>query len=220
MSGQPLELSLFVVLYADRIGVLGVYWIPESLVCHGHPPHGAAPPPLPSHLTSSPQYTECRWSFLSCWTVPESAFSYYSGHLVPSLWDLHMFYFLRPILFPNLLFLRTMLFEYLSVLSRFCLFLLQTIWIKLKEILKKNDVCVWMICSSLISLNKWMTLCLFKVHVDMRPPPTAIPPPFLPKYNMYRTNWKTERQTEEMNKRTNAWSVGQTETRQGDNWHL
>ena len=24
-----------------------------------------------------------------------------SGHLVPSLWDLHMFYLLRPILFPN-----------------------------------------------------------------------------------------------------------------------
>ena len=26
-----------------------------------------------------------------------------SGHLVPSLWDLHMYYLLRPILFPNLL---------------------------------------------------------------------------------------------------------------------
>ena len=38
VSGQPLELSLFVVLYADRIGGLGGYWIPESLVCHGHPP--------------------------------------------------------------------------------------------------------------------------------------------------------------------------------------
>ena len=46
--------------------------------------------------------------------------AYSSGHLVPSLWDLHMFYLLRPILFPNLsLFLRTMLFEYPSVLSRF-----------------------------------------------------------------------------------------------------
>ena len=44
-----------------------------------------------------------------------------SGHLVPSLWELHMFYLLRPILFPNLsLFFQTMLFEYLSVLSRFC----------------------------------------------------------------------------------------------------
>ena len=50
---EKLELSLFVVLYADRIGVLGGYWIPESLVCHGHPPHGATP--NPSHLTSSPQ---------------------------------------------------------------------------------------------------------------------------------------------------------------------
>ena len=47
--------------------------------------------------------------------------AYSSGHLVPSLWDLHMFNLLRPILFPNLsLFLRTMLFEYPSVLSRFC----------------------------------------------------------------------------------------------------
>ena len=26
---------------------------------------------------------------------------YSSGHLVPSLWDLHMFYLMRPILFPN-----------------------------------------------------------------------------------------------------------------------
>ena len=28
--------------------------------------------------------------------------AYSSGHLVPSLWDLHMFYLLRPILFPEL----------------------------------------------------------------------------------------------------------------------
>ena len=36
--------------------------------------------------------------------------AYSSGHLVPSLWDLHIFYFLRPIVFPNLsLFFRTML---------------------------------------------------------------------------------------------------------------
>ena len=49
--------------------------------------------------------------------------AYSSGHLVPSLWDLHMFYLLRPILFQNLsLLYRTtsMLFEYSSVLSRFC----------------------------------------------------------------------------------------------------
>ena len=38
------------------------------------------------------------------------------------LFLLHMFYLLRPILFPNLtLFFRTMLFEYPSVLSHFCL---------------------------------------------------------------------------------------------------
>ena len=47
--------------------------------------------------------------------------AYSSGHLVPSLWDLHMFYLLRPILFLNLsLFSRTMLFKYHSVLSRYC----------------------------------------------------------------------------------------------------
>ena len=52
------------------------------------------------------------------WHADRDAYS--SRHLVPSLWDLHM-YLLRPILFPNLsLFLRTMLFEYPSVLSRFC----------------------------------------------------------------------------------------------------
>ena len=99
------------------------------------PQHGATPPPLTPDLLTK-VYRVSLELFL-CWTVPESAFSHYSGHLVPSLWDLHMFYLLRPILFPNLLFLRTMLFEYPSVLSRFCLFLLQTIWIKLKEILKK-----------------------------------------------------------------------------------
>ena len=27
------------------------------------PQHGATPPPPPSHLTSSPKYTECRWSY-------------------------------------------------------------------------------------------------------------------------------------------------------------
>ena len=54
------------------------------------------------------------------WHADRDAYS--SGHLVPSLFDLHMFYLLIPILFPNLsLFFRTMLFEYPSVLSRFCL---------------------------------------------------------------------------------------------------
>ena len=49
------------------------------------------------------------------WHADRDAYS--SGHLVPSLWDLHMFYLLRPMLFPNLpLFVRTMLFEYPSVL--------------------------------------------------------------------------------------------------------
>ena len=49
-----LELSLFVVLYADRIGGLGGYWIPESLVCHGHPPTRChAPPPLTPDLLTT-----------------------------------------------------------------------------------------------------------------------------------------------------------------------
>ena len=53
------------------------------------------------------------------WHTDRDAYS--SGHLVPSLWDLHMFYLLIPILFPNLsLFYRTIFFEYPSVLSRFC----------------------------------------------------------------------------------------------------
>ena len=48
--------------------------------------------------------------------------AYSSWHLVPSLCDLHTFYMLRPILFPNLsLYFLTMLFQYPSVLSRFCL---------------------------------------------------------------------------------------------------
>ena len=48
--------------------------------------------------------------------------AYPSGLLVPSLWDLHMFYLLRPSLFPNLsLFFRTVLIGYPSVLSRFCI---------------------------------------------------------------------------------------------------
>ena len=47
--------------------------------------------------------------------------AYSSGHLVPPLRDLHMFYLLIPILLPNLsLFFRTMIFENPSVLSRFC----------------------------------------------------------------------------------------------------
>ena len=46
----------------------------------------------------------------------------FSWHLVPFLWDLHMFYLLRSILFPNLsLFFRTMLYEYHSVLLPFTL---------------------------------------------------------------------------------------------------
>ena len=39
-----------------------------------------------------------RKSFTSCFGMPTGD-AYSSGHLVPSLWDLHMFYFLRPILF-------------------------------------------------------------------------------------------------------------------------
>ena len=56
--------------------------------------------------------------------------AYRQGTFTPSdtqscfIWDLHMLYLLRPILFPNLpLFYRTMHFEHPSVLSRFCLFL-------------------------------------------------------------------------------------------------
>ena len=55
----------------------------------------------------------------------------WQGTLTPAdtwsrpIWDLHMFYLLRPVLFSNLsVFFRTMHFEYPSVLSRFCSYLL------------------------------------------------------------------------------------------------
>ena len=72
-----------------------------------------------------------------CWTEREffnicdgcgmpTGDAYSSGHLVPSLWDYHKFYLLRPFLSLNLsLFFRTLLFEYPSVLSRFC-FIMQS----------------------------------------------------------------------------------------------
>ena len=63
---EQLELSLFVVLYADRIGVVGGYWIPESLVCHGHPPTRChAPPPTPDLLTTGSTSIQRSWSYLS-----------------------------------------------------------------------------------------------------------------------------------------------------------
>ena len=64
---EELELSLFVVLYADRIGVVGGYWIPESLVCHGHPPTRchAPPPPTPDLLTTGSTSIQRSWSYLS-----------------------------------------------------------------------------------------------------------------------------------------------------------
>ena len=55
------------------------------------------------------------------------------------IWDLHMFYLLRPILFSNLsLFFRTMNFEYPSVLSRFCLSF-ETLWLDLTFKLSKRE---------------------------------------------------------------------------------
>ena len=50
--------------------------------------------------------------------------AYSFGHLVPSLWGLAYVLLVETNPFPNLsLFFRTMLFEYPSVLSRFCLVL-------------------------------------------------------------------------------------------------
>ena len=58
----------------------------------------------------------CDWCGMPTWEA------YSSGNLIPSHLRLHLFYLLRPILFPNLsLFLRTMLFEQPSELSRFCI---------------------------------------------------------------------------------------------------
>ena len=148
------ELSLFVVLYADRIGVLGVYWIPESLVCHGHPPTRchAPTPPLTPDLT-----TVYRVSLELSLCVERSQNRHFpttSGHLVPSLWDLHMFYLLRPILFSELVIspdyaLRISLGTF-SILLIFITNYLN----KIKRNFEKNEACVWMICSGLISLNK------------------------------------------------------------------
>ena len=50
-----------------------------------------------------------------CWQgmlTPPDAWSH-------PIWDLHMFYLLRPMLFPNFYFFRTIHFEHPSVLSRF-----------------------------------------------------------------------------------------------------
>ena len=76
-----------------------------------------------------------------------------SGCLVPFLWDLHMFYLLRPILFPNLsLFFRSMLFKYHSVLTRFCskehvFFFMQNSrkpWICISYSFKRSSASYWL----------------------------------------------------------------------------
>ena len=56
--------------------------------------------------------------------------AYSSGHLVPSLWDLHIFLLVETNPFPNLsLYYWTMLFEYPAVLSRFCSWGLSTYYV-------------------------------------------------------------------------------------------
>ena len=101
------------------------------------PQHGATPnpPPLTPDLTTvyrvSLELSLCveRSQNRHFPTTPDTWSRPFGTCICFTCWDQSFF--------PNLLFLRTMLFEYPSVLSRFCLFLLQTIWIKLKEILKK-----------------------------------------------------------------------------------
>ena len=55
--------------------------------------------------------------------------AYSSGYLVPSLWDLHMFYLLRPILFRTCRYLTGLCSSNIPryiVLSRFCFFTIPT----------------------------------------------------------------------------------------------
>ena len=118
------------------------------------PQHGATPNPPPPHTWPHHSIQSVAGVISLCWTVPESAFSHYSGHLVPSLWDLHMFYLLRPILFSELVIspdyaLRISLGTF-SILLIFITNYLN----KIKRNFEKNEACVWMICSGLISLNK------------------------------------------------------------------
>ena len=68
------------------------------------------------------------WPFICSFFVCATGVACRQGMLTPPdswyrpIWDLHMFFLLRPILFPMLpLLFRTMLFEHLSVLPRFCL---------------------------------------------------------------------------------------------------
>ena len=143
------------------------------------PPHGATP--TPPHLTSSPQYTECRWSFLSCWTVPESVFSHYSGHLVPSLWDLHMFYLLRPILTqhdhgcdtPILTTGLSSIQRSWSYLSLFCCFQ-PKFDVSCYCIVLGQRVAVWRCW-----INVWHDVCTSYLPTCQPPPPplSLLPPP-------------------------------------------
>ena len=73
-----------------------------------------------TELDLLPNYERFPWNICDGCGMPTGD-AYSSGYLVPSIWGLHMFYLMRSILFPNLsLFFWTVLFEYPSVLSRFC----------------------------------------------------------------------------------------------------
>ena len=75
------------------------------------------------------------------------------------IWDLHMVHLLRPIFFPNLsLFFRTMIFEHLSVLSRFCFLcilmqlIIQILIINLNANLQQHTCFLWLPFSELSTI--------------------------------------------------------------------
>ena len=174
---EQLELSLFVVLYADRIGVVGGYWIPESLVCHGHPPTRChAPPPPPSHLPS-PQYTECRWSYLSVLNCPRIGI--FLLLRTPGPVPLGLAYVLPvetnpdttwPWMWHPNTYNRAHQYTEELELSLFVLLFSAKIWRFLLL------YCVGTTCSGLALLNKCMTWCLYKLSANMPTPPPL--PPF------------------------------------------
>ena len=175
VSGQPLELSLFVVLYADRIGVLGVYWIPESLVCHGHPPHTVPrPPPTPDLLTTVYRVSLEFSLLLNCPRI-----GIFPLLRTPGPVPLGLAYVLPvetnpdttwPWMWHPNTYNRALQYTEELELSLFVLLFSAKIWRFLLL------YCVGTTCSGLALLNKCMTWCLYKLSANM---PTTPPPPFL-----------------------------------------
>ena len=118
----------------------GVYWIPESLICHGHP-LTRCPPPLTPDLLTTVYRVSLEFSLFvelsqnrHFPTTPDTWSRPFGTCICSTCWDQSFF--------------RTCYFSGLcsSNIPRYFLdfayFLLQTIWIKLKEIKKKWGMCL------------------------------------------------------------------------------